>query len=209
MNWGNISGFIEHQKDLVQYVEQIKSNTVQNINIGTVSSLDRYTNSGVYSGMLNNNPIMLIVVSEISDELRKVAQILYELDQDEIQCKLRLGKGYNQIIWKDWFTISQNAIKQLVLEEISKFINLPEQITQQLSEIIEWVRKNEDVYHLLEQIQTNTKAIQEEKIRAEYAEQQLLKIIDKTVYLSAGDYEQLIIDGLVQDDVEYNIFEDE
>lgn len=51
-----------------------------------------------------------------------------------------------------------------------------------------------------------------ERMRAEVAELQLQRNIDaiyKSVYLTKEEYEQLVKDGLIKDDIEYNIYEDE
>lgn len=67
----------------------------------------------------------------------------------------------------------------------------------------------DEIQGLISTVSKNTEAIEQEISRAQSAEDGLLQLINKTVYLTQEQYNQLVNTQQILDDVEYNIFEDE
>ncbi len=101
------------EKQAHGFVWQPWSRMSQNIELGEVTSLDDYTESGTYKGVFTNGKnkyetfIMVIInnapLAEAMGKVRCISQFKYALGTDSnFSYKTRTGRGDDDIEWGDW-----------------------------------------------------------------------------------------------------------
>ncbi|MBR5860638.1 MAG: hypothetical protein IKY71_04745 [Bacteroidaceae bacterium] len=101
------------EKQAHGFVWQPWSRMSQNIELGEVTSLDDYTESGTYKGVFTNGNnkyetfIMVIInnapVAQTTGKVRCISQFKYALGTDSnFSYKTRTGRGDDDIEWGDW-----------------------------------------------------------------------------------------------------------
>lgn len=101
------------EKQAHGFVWQPWSRMSQNIELGEVTSLDDYTESGTYKGVFTNGKnkyetfIMVIInnapVAQATGKVRCISQFKYALGTDSnFSYKTRTGRGDDDIEWGDW-----------------------------------------------------------------------------------------------------------
>lgn len=152
-----------------------------------------------------------VVIPDNSITLSKLAN---DVAQDIINTKNKTNELNISID-----TLSQNIVDifSLLKSEtglLKKIQVLEQQIVSQESRVsqLEQTVSNipsEELVDLITTVSENTNAIQQEVLRATSVENELLQLINKTVYLTQKQYDDLVKNQQILDDVEYNIFEDE
>lgn len=144
------------EKQAHGFVWQPWSRMSQNIELGEVTSLDDYTESGTYKGVFTNGKnkyetfIMVIInnapVAQATGKVRSISQFKYALGTDSnFSYKTRTGRGDDDIEWGDWVDLGAATTTDIQDGAIT---------AQKLST------------DLLAQINNNTAAITAERTRA-------------------------------------------
>ena len=103
-------------------------------------------------------------------------------------------KGYieNQ---KDIKSYINNTIKKETKSKIAELLETSENVLDLINNLSNWAEGGGDIQSLVMNVSQNTENIK--------------KLQSRVMYLTQQEYDELIHEGLVEDDVEYNIYEED
>lgn len=122
LDFGNVGG-----KDATTYVRTYNGSKwsswqkMQTMNeVGVVASLDSFIDNGMYSGVLQSNYEMFVLitinnyaVSSTAGTTRTIAQFKYSLAIDgNVTYSTRTGYGADTILWSEWSDIAQKKVSE-------------------------------------------------------------------------------------------------
>lgn len=95
---------------------------------------------------------------------------------------------------KDIKSYINNSVKKETKNQISEQLNVQQDVLELIKSLDDWASQGGDIQALAMNISQNTLNIQ--------------KLQNSVVYLTENQYNELIKEGLIEDDVVYNIYEE-
>lgn len=95
---------------------------------------------------------------------------------------------------KDVKSYINNSVKKETKNQISEQLNIQQDVLELIKSLDDWASQGGDIQALAMNISQNTLNIQ--------------KLQNSVVYLTENQYNELIKEGLIEDDVVYNIYEE-
>lgn len=96
---------------------------------------------------------------------------------------------------KDVKSFINNSVKKETKNQISEQLEIQQNVLDLIKALNTWANTGGDIQALVTNVSQNTLNIQE--------------LQDRVVYLTESQYNELIKEGLIKDDVEYNIYEED
>lgn len=88
-----------------------------------------------------------------------------------------------------------NRVKKETYSQISELLETSEDVLDLIKNLSKWAEDGGDIQSLAMNVSQNTKQIKE--------------LQNRVMYLTQQEYDELIREGLIEDDVEYNIYEED
>ena len=188
----------------------------QNIEVGSVPTLDNLVDNGIYSGVwvnghLNNYPLtfVCIVINDyfIGTSPRRISQFLYGLSKFDgsTHYQTRVWDD-SKDKWSDWEILNHKEIASMIKSSVDNAIkgiiaDAPEAFDT-LKEIADWIANDETgAVALANSISANTKAINTEVTRAKATEEVIKsRAIDADSLNVAQEIDEVRIDFDTLDD---------
>ena len=96
---------------------------------------------------------------------------------------------------KDVKSFINNSVKKETKNQISEQLEIQQNVLELIKSLDAWANQGGDIQSLVMNVSQNTVNIQ--------------KLQNRVVYLTESEYNELVKEGMIEDDVEYNIYEED